>query len=109
MKKLYDKIKKNVSPKKKKKLKNMIIELENYNLPRVSYRTNFNEISYNNKEIVQSTLSKKLIIYNKSNKSDNILLNNSKIKNKNFNYSINYDSDSSKDSFYYLTSESDSD
>jgi len=53
------------------------------------YITNFNEISYNNKKIVKNTWNKKL--------------NDIDISKENLELSDEYDSDSSKDSFYYVT------
>ena len=97
MNQLYNKIKDNVSPTKSKKLKNMIDELQNYNFSRKIYHSDFNEISYNHKKIVQDTISKQI---NKCKIDDN---NSSDI-----NIDSDSDTDSSKDSFYYVT-ESDSD
>ena len=51
------------------------------------YITNFNEISYNNKKIVKNTWNKKM--------------NDLEVSEK--NELSEYDSDSSKDSFYYVT------
>jgi len=87
---LYDKFKNELSKKKQLKLSNMIKEIENIahlDNNKKLYITNFNEISYNNKKVVKNTWNKKMNDLEFSEqKSDE-----------------EYDSDSSKDSFYYVT------
>ena len=87
---LYDKFKDDLSKKKQLKLSNMIKEIENIahldNNKKI-YITNFNEISYNNKKVVKNTWNKKM--------------NDIEISEENLDE--DYDSDSSKDSFYYVT------
>ena len=53
------------------------------------YITNFNEISYNNKKVVKNTWNKKM--------------NDLEVSERNESSEEDYDSDSSKDSFYYVT------
>ena len=87
---LYDKFKDELSKKKQLKLSNMIKEIENIahlDNNKKLYITNFNEISYNNKKIVKNTWNKKM--------------NDLEVSEK--NELSEYDSDSSKDSFYYVT------
>ena len=91
---LYDKFKNDLSKKKQIKLQNMVKEIENIaylDNNKKLYITNFNEISYNNKKIVKNTWNKKL--------ND---LDFSEVKSEE-----EYDSDSSKDSFYYVTDNED--
>jgi len=87
---LYDKIKDDLSKKKQLKLINMMDDIKNIayldNSKKI-YITNFNEISYNNKKIIKKTWNKKL---NDLEISEN-------------NSSSDEDSDSSKDSFCYVT------
>jgi hypothetical protein len=89
---LYDKFKDDLSKKKQLKLANMIKEIENIahlDNNKKLYITNFNEISYNNKKIVKSTWNKKM--------------NDLELSERNESSDEDYDSDSSKDSFYYVT------
>ena len=85
---LYDKIKDSVSKIKQKKLLNMINELKDISYidnTKKIYLTNINEISYNNKSFVKDTWANKPNIPElEDDLSDT-------------------DSESSKDSFYYLT------
>jgi hypothetical protein len=87
---LYDKIKDDLSKKKQLKLINMMDDIKNIayldNSKKI-YITNFNEISYDNKKIIKKTWNKKL--------------NDLKISEN--NSSSDEDSDSSKDSFCYVT------
>ena len=87
---LFDKIKNELSKRKQLKLANMIKEIENIahldNNKKI-YITNFNEISYNNKKIVKNTWNKKM----------------NDLEISEHNSSSDEDSDSSKDSFYYVT------
>ena len=86
----YNKIKDDLSKKKQLKLINMMDDIKNIahldNSKKI-YITNFNEISYNNKKIIKKTWNKKL---NDLEISEN-------------NSSSDEDSDSSKDSFCYVT------
>jgi len=88
---LYEKFKDDLSKKKQLKLLNIIKEIENIahldNNKKI-YITNFNEISYNNKKIIKKTWNKKIndLQISEHSSSDE-----------------EYDSDSSKDSFYYVT------
>ena len=87
---LYDKIKDSVSKIKQQKLLNMINELKDISFidnTKQIYLTNINEISYNNKQIVKNTWTNK---------------NNSSTITDYYDDNLS-DSDSSKDSFYYLT------
>ena len=89
---LYNKFKDDLSKKKQLKLLNMIKEIENIahlDNNKKLYITNFNEISYNNKKIVKSTWNKKM--------------NDQEISENNGLLDEEYDSESSKDSFYYVT------
>ena len=91
---LYDKFKCDLSKKKQIKLQNMIKEIENIvylDNNKKLYITNFNEISYNNKKIVKNTWNKKI--------------NDLEFSEENLDEE--YDSDSSKDSFYYVTDNED--
>jgi hypothetical protein len=88
---LYDKVKDDLSKKKQLKLETMIKEIENIahlDNNKKLYITNFNELSYNHKKIVKNTWDKKI--------------NDLEIK-ESLDDSSCYDSDSSKDSFYYVT------
>jgi len=62
------------------------------NFSRKIYHTDFNEISYNHKDLVQNTLSKKI--------NDDESIDEDEEDS---------DTDISKDSFYYVTTEDDSD
>ena len=76
--------------KKQIKLQNMVKEIENIaylDNNKKLYITNFNEISYNNKKIVKTTWNKKMNDLDFSEEKS--------------------DSDSSKDSFYYVTDNED--
>jgi hypothetical protein len=87
---LYDKIKDSVSKIKQQKLLNMINELKDISFidnSKQIYLTNINEISYNNKQLVKNTWANK---HNSSTITDY------------YDDELS-DSDSSKDSFYYLT------
>ena len=87
---LYDKFKNDLSKKKQLKLLNMIKEIENIahlDNNKKLYITNFNEISYNNKKIVKNTWNKKI----------------NDLEFSEENGDEENDSDSSKDSFYYVT------
>ena len=87
---LYNKFKDDLSKKKQLKLSNMIKEIENIahlDNNKKLYITNFNEISYNNKKVVKNTWNKKM--------------NDLEFSEENLDE--DYDSDSSKDSFYYVT------
>jgi hypothetical protein len=89
---LYDKFKNDLSKKKQLKLLNMIKEIENIaylDNNKKLYITNFNEISYNNKKIVKNTWNKKM--------------NDLNFSEEKSSSDEEYDSDSSKDSFYYVT------
>jgi hypothetical protein len=87
---LYDKIKDSVSKIKQQKLLNMINELKDISFidnSKQIYLTNINEISYNNKQLVKNTWTNK---------------NNASAITDYYDDELS-DSDSSKDSFYYLT------
>jgi hypothetical protein len=90
---LYNKIKNSVSKKKQIKLRKMIDEIKNIahiGRNKKIYITNFNEISYNNKNVVKNTWNKKI--------------NNLEITDDNLSSdSDSYDSDLSNDSFYYVS------
>ena len=89
---LYDKFKNDLSKKKQLKLLNIIKEIENIaylDNNKKLYITNFNEISYNNKKIVKNTWNKKM--------------NDLNFSEEKSSSDEEYDSDSSKDSFYYVT------
>ena len=89
---LYDKFKDELSKKKQLKLSNMIKEIKNIahlDNNKKLYITNFNEISYNNKKVVKNTWNKKM--------------NDQEVSERNESSEEDYDSDSSKDSFYYVT------
>jgi hypothetical protein len=99
---LYEKVKDSVSPIKQKSLLKMIEELDNIahldNHKKI-YALNVNQISYNKKDIVKKSWCE----YTKNKSSELSELSESENKI--------YDSDSdteSKDSFYYLTEEDNS-
>jgi hypothetical protein len=90
---LYERIKRSVSRRKQLKLRKMIDEIKNIayiGRNKKIYITNFNEISYNNKNIVKNTWNKKL--------------NNLQITDHNSSDDeSDNDSDLSNDSFYYVS------
>jgi len=94
---LYNKIKDDLSKKKQLKLITMMDEIKNIahldNSKKI-YITNFNEISYNNKKIIKKTWNKKI-------NDQEMTENNS--SSDDTSDSLNEDSDSSKDSFCYVT------
>ena len=93
---LYDKIKDSVSKKKQGVLKKMIDEIRHFShidYNKKIYITNFNEISYNNKNVVKSTWNKKLNNLQITEKSDNESSDDDESE----------DSDISRDSFYYVS------
>jgi len=99
---LYYKVKDNVSIKKQKSLLSMIEELENIaylSENKKIYTTNFNQISYNKKEIIKKTWS---------DNKDKLLLEDETSELSCKKYLDSSDDSSDEDSFYYLT-ESDTD
>jgi len=93
---LYDKIKDSVSKKKQGVLKKMVDEIRYFSHidhNKKIYITNFNEISYNNKNVVKSTWNKKLNNLQITEKSDNESSDDDESE----------DSDISRDSFYYVS------
>jgi hypothetical protein len=91
---LYEKVKDSVSPIKQQSLLKIIEELDkiaHLDNHKKIYATNVNQISYNKKNIVKKSWNE----YTKNNNKPELIKD------------INYDSDTeSKDSFYYLTEES---
>jgi hypothetical protein len=95
---LYEKVKDSVSKVKQKSLLRMIEELDNIahiDIHKKIYAINVNQMSYNKKELIKNTWNK-----TSKNNSTNLL--------EDTKYYSDSDSDS-KDSFYYLTEESDND
>ena len=81
-----------------------IANIDNY---KKTYITNFNQISYNNKKLIKNTWEKKLnnVTITEEESDDELIKNtwNKKINDVNISDDESINSDSSKDSFYYVT------